>query len=182
MPVHVRIAGDVDKLRALGALLKESGDKELKREFAKAVQRATRPIKDEIKQSAIDTLPHSGGLNAWVSQIGIKTRQSYSGKFPGVTITGTLDNKSVVRRTSSGRRKGRKSGTFGARADLRAINRGRVMHPVFGHGPLVGPQMVTAGFWDKPLTGVTAQRARREIREAMQTVTQMVAARMRSAA
>jgi hypothetical protein len=82
--------------------------------------------------------------------IGIKTKQSYSGKFPGITITGTLDNKSAVRRSGGKRSRSRKSGTFGARADLRAINRGRVMHPVYGHGPLVGPQMVQAGFWDRP--------------------------------
>jgi hypothetical protein len=97
--VNVRIGGDVEKLRALGAVLKEAGDKELKREFYKAVQRATKPVKAEIKQSAVDTLPHGGGLNVWVSQIGIKTKQSYNGRMPGVTITGTLDNKSVVRRT-----------------------------------------------------------------------------------
>ena len=39
----------------------------------------------------------------------------------------------------------RKAGTFGNRSDLGAIDRGRVMHPRWGRGPLVGPQMVTPG-------------------------------------
>jgi hypothetical protein len=163
----IKIEGDVAKLRAVGKALREAADKEQKRELYKAVQRATKPIKEEIKQSARDTLPKSGGLNEWVAAIGIKTKQSYSGRAPGITITGTLDNKRAVRRSGGKRSKVRKSGTFGARADLRSINRGRVFHPVFGHGPLVGPQMVQAGFWDRPLTGVTAQRAKREIRDAM---------------
>jgi hypothetical protein len=183
MVAHIRIGGDVEKLRELGGLLKEAGDKDLKREFYKSVQRATRPVKEEIKQSARDTLPHGGGLNEWVAGLTIRTKQSYNGRMPGVTIQGAMNNKKLTTTYSGGKRKRtRRKGTFGAQADLRAINRGRVMHPVFGHGPLVGPQMVTAGFWDKPLTGVTTQRAKREVREAMQRVTELVAARMRSAA
>jgi hypothetical protein len=179
--VNVRLAGDVASLRAVGKALREAGDKEQKRELYKAVQRATKPIKEEIKESARETLPHSGGLNEWVAAIGIKTKQSYNGRMPGVTITGALDNKRVVRRSGGKRSKTRKSGTFGATADLRAINRGRVMHPVFGHGPLVGPQMVRAGFWDRPLTGVTAQRAKREIRAAMEATLRAIAAKSRAA-
>lgn len=178
MAVSMRITGDVAALRAVGRALREAGDKEQKRELYKAVQRATKPIKEEIKQSALDTLPHGGGLNVWVSKIGIKTKQSYSGRMPGVTIKGTLNNKARV----SGRGKGRKKArTFGATADLRSINRGRVFHPVFGHGPLVGPQAVNSGFWDRPLTGVTAQRAKREIREAMARTLAEIAAKSRAA-
>jgi hypothetical protein len=175
---RIQIAGDVEKLRTLGKLMREVPDKELKREFYKAVQRATRPIKDEIKQSAIDTLPKSGGLNVWASKIGIKTKQSYNGRFPGVTITGSMNNKARVSGRGRGRKKAR---TFGKVARLDRLNAGMARHPVFGHGPLV-LQPVTPGFWDKPLKGVTTQRAKREIREAMQTTTQLIAARMRSAA
>jgi hypothetical protein len=182
MGASFRLEGDVAKLRHLGAALKEAGDKETKREFYKAIQRATKPVKEEIKQSARDTLPHGGGLNEWVAAIGIKTKQSYSGRMPGITITGALDNKSAVRRSGGKRSKSRKSGTFGARADLRAINRGRVMHPAWGHGPLVGPQMVTPGFWDKPFKGIVARRATKEIRRAMADVAKQVERRMNSAA
>jgi hypothetical protein len=147
----IRIEGDVAKLRAVGRAMREAGDKEQKRELYKAVQRATKPVKEEIKQSARDTLPHGGGLNEWVAGITIRTKQSYNGRMPGITIQGAMNNKKLTTTYSGGKRKRtRRKGTFGAQADLRAINRGRVMHPVFGHGPLVGPQMVPPGFWDRP--------------------------------
>jgi hypothetical protein len=181
--VNVQLAGDVAQLRAVGKALREAADKEQKRELYKAVQRATKPIKEEIKQSAIDTLPKSGGLNVWASKIKIKTKQSYNGRCPGVTIAGAMNNKAAVSGRGRGRKKvhARKFGTVGATADLQAINAGRVMHPVFGHGPLVGLQMVTPGFWDRPLTGVTAQRAKREIRAAMEATLRAIAAKSRAA-
>jgi hypothetical protein len=154
---------DKEHLKAFGRQLK-GADKELRRQQARAVQRATKPVKQEIKASAIATLPSRGGLGLWASKIGIRTRQAYSGRNVGITITGTIDNKAKVRGRGKGKRQAR---TFGDRADLRAINRGRIMHPVYGRGPLVGPQMVKKGFWDKPMLGVTAQRAKREILEAM---------------
>jgi hypothetical protein len=171
------VSVDAAGLRQLGQAMR-GADKQIKRELFKAVQRATRPVKEEIKASARATLPSSGGLNEWVAQIGIRTRQAYTGRSVGITITGTLDNKKVARGRGKGRRK---AGTFGARADLRAINRGRVMHPAWGRGPLVGPQMVKAGFWDEPLEGLTARRARKEIVEAMQVTADAIAAEVRRA-
>jgi hypothetical protein len=178
----IRIEGDVAKLRAVGRAMREAGDKEQKRELYKAVQRATKPVKEEIKQSARDTLPHGGGLNKWVAGITIRTKQSYNGRMPGITIQGAMNNKKLTTTHSGGKRKRtRRKGTFGAQADLRAINRGRVMHPVFGHGPLIGPQMVPPGFWDRPLMGVTAQRAKRQIRDAMARTVRELAAKIHAA-
>jgi hypothetical protein len=178
----IRIEGDIAKLRGVGQALREAADKEQKRELYKAVQRAMRPVKEEIKESARETLPHGGGLNEWVAGITIRTKQAYRGRMPGVTIQGAMNNKKLTTTYAGGKRKRtRRKGTFGAQADLRAINRGRVMHPVFGHGPLIGPQMVTAGFWDRPLTGVTAQRAKREIRDAMARTVKAIAAKSRAA-
>jgi hypothetical protein len=175
--VNVQLAGDVAQLRAVGKALREAADKEQKRELYKAVQRATKPIKEEIKQSAIDTLPKSGGLNVWASKIKIKTKQSYNGRCPGVTIAGAMNNKAAV----SGRGRGRKKvRTFGKVARLDRLNAGMARHPVFGHGPLV-LQPVTPGFWDRPLTGVTAQRAKREIRAAMEATLRAIAAKSRAA-
>ncbi len=170
-------------LKAFGRALK-SADKELRKEMFKAVQTATKPVKEEIKRSAIQTLPSTGGLGTWVSKIGIRTRQAYSGRNVGITITGTLDNKKITRGKGRGKRK---AGTFGATADLRAINRGRVMHPAWGRAKadgsgLFGPQMVKAGFWDAPLEGIVAVRARKEIEDAMRRVADEIAARARMAA
>jgi hypothetical protein len=172
----VVIKGDVDKLRMIGKMLREAPDKEVKKELAKAVQRASKPVKEEIKQSARDTLPSSGGLNEWVADIAIKTTFRMSGRMPGVYIVGSKNNKRVVKKKSKTGR------TFGANADLRSINRGRVFHPTFGHGPLVGPQSVRAGFWDRPFNGVIHQRAVREIRLAMAISFEQLAQKMNRAA
>lgn len=174
---------DNKALKAFGKALK-GADKELRKEMFKAVASATKPVKEEIKRSAIETLPSTGGLGTWVSKIGIKTRQAYSGRNVGITITGTLDNKKVARGKGRGKRK---AGTFGATADLRAINRGRVMHPAWGRAKadgsgLFGPQMVKSGFWSNPMEGLVAARARKEIEEAMRRVADEIAARARTVA
>jgi hypothetical protein len=174
--VPVRV--DVAAVRALGRDLKAVGDKQLKVEVIKAAQRATRDVKDEIKASAVETLPSSGGLGRWVAAITLRTRVAFGGRSVGVTIQGALDNKRAAKKSrSSGKRyKARRSGTFGARADLGAINRGRVMHPVYGRGPLQ-LQRVQEGFWTKPLEGETAEKARAEIVEAMLATARGIASR-----
>lgn len=173
-----RIQVDTKELKAFGKALR-TADKEIRTELFKAVQSATKPIKEEIKAEAILTLPERGGLGTWVSKIGIRTRQAFSGRNVGITITGTLNNKAKAAGRGRGRRKAK---TFGKVADLRAINRGRVMHPVFGKGPMVGPQMVRAGFWNRPLETLTAVRAQKEIQDAMKRAVAQIAARVRSAA
>lgn len=169
---------DTTELRAVGVALR-GADKEIRRELFKAVQRATKPVKAEIKAEAERSLPSGGGLGKWVARIGIRTRTALSGRSVGITIEGTLNNKAKVR----GRGKGRRARhTFGQNADLGAINRGRVMHPAWGRGPLVGPQMVKAGFWDRPLQTLTAERARREILAALEAVKAQIAAAAKRAA
>ena len=178
---------DGASLRDFGATLK-GADREFRREVSRAIGHEAKVIPPEIKQSARDTLPSTGGLGEWVAGIKLKVRQSFTGRAAGVTIVGTLDNKSAVRKTSSGGRyKGRRAGTFGARADLRAINRGRVMHPAWGRARadgsgLFGPQPVEPGFWDRPLEGTTAQRARRGIEAALVRARDALAARSKTAA
>lgn len=165
-------------LRRLRPVLK-AADKDIRREFAKAAMSATKPVKQAIRDSALQTLPKSGGLNRWAAALGIKTRVALTGRNPGVFITGALDNKRHSRKVGSAgkRRKVRKAGLFGAQADLRALNRGRVMHPAWGRGPLVGPQMVRSGFWDRPLQGPIADKARKEIITALQDVLDKLASK-----
>lgn len=176
----VRAQIDSRALQALGRAVR-AADPTVRRELFAAVQRATRPVKDEIKVSARQTFPAGGGLNEWVAALGVKTKTSLSGRRAGVVITGTLDNKRhSVRRAGGRRRKTRKTGTFGARADLRALNRGRVMHPAWGRGPLLGPQMVRAGFWDRPLEGEVTDRAHREMVQALEATAAAIAAAART--
>lgn len=168
---------DTRALQALGKALK-GADKDIRREMYKAAQRATRPVKDEIKASARVTLPARGGLNEWTAALGIKTKTSLGGRTVGIFITAALDNKkkTVPKTTGKGRRKTRRAGTFGPIADLRALNRGRIMHPAWGRGPLIGPQMVKAGFWNKPLEGAVTDRGRREMTQALEATAAALAA------
>lgn len=167
---------DAASLRKFNAALK-GADREIRAEFSKSIQRATRPVKEVIHESARDTLPKRGGLNEWAAAIGIKTASRLGGKNPSVVVTGALDNKRQVRRSGGRRSRTRKAGTFGAKADVRALNRGRVMHPAWGRGPLVGPQMVPTGFWDKPLEGEVSRTAQQEIHAAMERAAKNIADR-----
>lgn len=180
------VRADTRQFQALGRALREVGDKELKRQLYRAVSRATKPAKAEIKKSAISVLPHGGGLNKWAATLTVTTRQYYQGKGAGVLIKGGKNSKTKTikpgfigplqpgqKRT----RKTRRKGTFGAKADMDALNRGRVMHPTWGRGPLRGPQMVPKGFFDKPLQGPVSDRMRKEILAALDEITAEIARR-----
>lgn len=153
-------------LRRFGAALKAAGPG-MRKDVAKAMQRATKPAKAEIKRSAIAVLPSSGGLNQWAASVTVRTRASFVGRNVGVTITGSKARK----------RKRRGGRVFGAGADLSALNRGRVMHPSWGHGPLKGPQMVPAGFWDKAIQGPIMNQVEKEVTEALEGFVRELAAR-----
>ena len=140
----IAVSVDSRAVREFGKALK-SADKEIRKEVRKAVTAAAKPVKQEVLQSARLTLP--SGLGLWASAgLTVKVKQTYSGANTSVTIIGDLDNKKVKRGAGKGRRR---SGTFGPVGDLRALNRGRVMHPAWGRakkdGGLFGPQMVKAG-------------------------------------
>ncbi len=164
---------DAEDFRRLGRQLKEAGNgKEVRKGLYRSVSRATRPVRKEIKASALAILPASGGLNRYVASLTIRTKQQYTGTGAGVTIIGAKNSKErTVRDVTIGplragqkrTRRVRKAGTFGKAADMRAANRGRIMHPRWGRGPLLGPQSVTPGFFDRPLEGPLVDRMRKEV-------------------
>lgn len=145
-----------DQLRALARALKDAGDTQLRKELMKAAQRSTRPVKAEVSASARRTLPSRGGLNVWVASTKVQTKTRTGGRNVGVTITG---------------RPGRR---MTPTSDVRAINRGRLRHPTYGHGPWV-TQPVRPGFWDEVMEGPLADRARREFTDAMDRIARQIA-------
>ena len=84
--------------------------------------------------------------------------------------------------------KARQVGTFGKQADLNAIDRGRVMHPVWGRAKrsgingLAGPQLVARGYFSNVMDGLVARRAEKEILAALQRAVARVAGSKRAAA
>lgn len=125
MSVDLRIQG-ADQLRDLSARLKEAGDKGLRKELMRGIQRSARPLRAAVKEAALRELPSGGGLNRFVadSKVSVRTR---SGRNAGIRLVGT------------------KSGH-----DLKAIDRGKVRHPVFGKSVWVD-QSVDPGWWSQTL-------------------------------
>lgn len=138
MPVELRIEGAQD-LERVSRRLKQLGDKELKNELSRGINRAVKPMKDEVKAAALRDLPKRGGLNKFVAKLSWKTKTKTSGQSVGVTIVAD------------------KSGH-----DLKAIDRGRVRHPVFGNRRAWVLQQVKAGFFSNTVRG-HADRIRREL-------------------
>jgi hypothetical protein len=97
------------------------------------------PVRRRIKATAIATLPHSGGLGAWVAGTKITAQVKLSGRAAGVRLRGGRRSKGNLR------------GTEGGQTDVRAIDRGRLRHPSWGRrfrGQWF-TQAVTPGFFTK---------------------------------
>jgi hypothetical protein len=122
----------------------QSASRELRSELYKAINRATRPLKEDVRGAAYWRLPKKGGLNKRISTSKIVTKRRMSGNNAGVRIVG-----------SSG-------------YDIGSINRGRVRHLTFGHLPW-SDQAVKPGFWTEPLMK-GAPAVRKEIDEAMKRI------------
>jgi hypothetical protein len=119
----------------------QTADRELRSELYRGINRATKPLKENVRKSARDRLPRSGGLGRRVAASKIVTKRRMSGKNAGVRIVGT-------------------SGY-----DIGSINRGRVRHLTYGHLPW-SDQAVKPGFWTDPLMAGRPE-VRREIQMVM---------------
>ncbi len=187
MPELLQIKSNTN-LRALGKALRESPDKEVRPRVFRAIQSATKPLKQEIPASARATLPHSGGLNELIADLKIVTQSRLVGRNVGVRIISSRSKAqhAAARRRAVARRTGRARAPRGTTVrggliDLNAIDRGRVRHPTHGHRPWV-IQSVRPGFFARPMKSIVAVRARRLIVEAVgQALTQLAGAGRKSA-
>lgn len=149
MVADLRITG-TDDLARVARALKDAGDKDLRRELLRGINRALKPAKQAVKDAARSQLPQRGGLAAEVAASRISSSTRTSGRSPGVRVTG------------------KKSGR-----DLRSIDRGRLRHPTFGRAPWVN-QAVKPGFFSETLTE-QAPRVRREVVDVLEDVAQKIA-------
>jgi hypothetical protein len=129
-----------DQLARLAKALKEAGAKDLQRELSRGLNRAVNPLKADIKQSAKDNLPRSGGLAAEIAASKLATRRPNNAKGTGLRI--------VAKNPYS----------------LYHLNQGKVRH---GKGNKV--QEIEPGWWTKP-TEAIAPEVRREVEAAMAEV------------
>lgn len=122
----------------------QGASRELRSELYRGINRATKPLKQDVRDSARDRLPRKGGLNKRVERSKIVTKRRMTGKNAGVRIVG-----------SSG-------------YDIGSINRGRVRHLTYGHLPW-SDQAVKPGFWTEPLVA-GAPTVRKEIDRVMDDI------------
>jgi hypothetical protein len=145
--IRVSVRGE-RQLTQLARRLREHGDKNLRSELYRAINRGTKPLKLAVRKSAVGRLPRRGGLNKRVASSKIVTKRRMTGRNAGVRIVGT-------------------SGY-----DIGSINRGRVRHLTWGHLPW-HDQAVKPGFWSEPLRA-GAPAVRREIRVAMDGIAKKI--------
>lgn len=113
------------------------------REIVKALGKALRagvpPLRKEIRDAAIETLPEKGGLGRWVSEIRINFQVKTGSSSASVKLIG-----------------GRNSA--GGRSDVDAIDRGRVRAPSWGrrHKGDWHTQAVPEGFFTATAAESTA--------------------------
>lgn len=132
-------------LELLGRRLK-TADKTLRRDMLREIRAAGKPAVDDIKRSARESLPASGGLADLVARQSYGVRTRLSGKSAGVRIQGTG-------RTVRG---------------LRSIDAGTVRHPVFGNKDAAWvSQPVRPGFFTKPIEE-NLPRFRKSVIEALE--------------
>lgn len=87
------------------------------RELRKGIREPFPAVRKRIRATAVDILPHKGGLNEWAARIRITLSVKVSGRRVRVTVSGGRNSRGGV-------------------SDIRALDRGRVRHPSWGRkGP-----------------------------------------------
>lgn len=118
-----------EKLDALGRTLRDTGDKTLRRNLLAQIRKSAAPLTAEVRASMEATLPKEGGLAHLVANdTKIKVSTRLIGNKAGVRITATLPGH-----------------------DLRAIDRGRLRHPVYGNRKAWVEQQVEPGCFSRPI-------------------------------
>ena len=139
------------KLDAVARRLKETDNRALRKELYRGIARAGKPLKAAVRKGALEALPKRGGLNAFVA----KSRTNLK------PLAGKGD--AVVRLTTA--KKG---------SDLRAINRGRLRHPVFGNRKVWVTQTVPARWFEKSVES-QVDEVRKEVVKVIDDVAEKVA-------
>jgi hypothetical protein len=121
------VAISVDQLVA--ELRGFDGRREVVKAIGRGIRKGVPPVARAIRERALATLPHRGGLGAWVAASKVTARISLSGRRGSVKL-----------------KAGRNSS--GGRSDIRAIDDGRVRAPAWGRrGASWHTQSVTPGFF-----------------------------------
>lgn len=138
----IRIQG-ADKLAEVAKALKQAGNKELRKELYAAINRSTKDLRNDAKESARQHLPRSGGLNKRVAKARMSTKRR-TGRVAGVKIVAVGMDQ------------------------LALMDRGRVKHPVHGHRDRWVEQRIpeAEGWFTEPMQA-GAPKVRKELVQAL---------------
>jgi hypothetical protein len=143
--VAVNIEG-ADKLALVGKAVRLMGsDRTVIKNLTKRIKSLGTPVKAELKASALASLPHRGGLNLWVASSRVVVSVRRGASTAGVDIS-----------------EGRNSKT-GKRSDLRALNKGKLRHPVHGNRRKWTLQSIEPGFFDDVIDGPVGEQFQAEV-------------------
>ena len=140
MSVSLHVGGTTaSELRYLAAKFEKAAKVDLSRALAKARRDAVKPLQKEIKAEAAATLPKRGSYNLVMSRA-VKV------SVLGANNAGRPMTIKIYARGKAEER------------DVKAVNAGRLRHPVFGvWRRRVPPTLVRPGFVDRPLKKLADQ-------------------------
>lgn len=141
----VAVVRGSEQFRDLGRRLKEAGDEGgvLRRELLRSCEDATSLLREELVASALNTLPHRGGLAAVVAGSKISTQRRLTGSRAGVRVVTENEHH------------------------INTMDKGTVRHPLFGNRSKWFTEAVRPGWWSRPIDE-RGPRAKEKIEEAMQ--------------
>lgn len=138
-PLDLQVRG-ADKLGKVGKALRETANKELRKELTRGLRQAAKPMVLEAKRAAGQQLPQHGGLAARVARSRFSVQTRTSGRRLGVRIAanGPKDQG-------------------GRKLNIQTLNRGVVRHPVYARGSdrdkwAWVEQKIKPGWFDDTLT------------------------------
>lgn len=145
-----------EQLERLSRRLRDAGDRELRKQLLAGIRRTNKPTIDRIRESAGsgEYLPQSGGFAALVAASKFGTRTRLTTKEVGVEIKGT--GRSV--------------------RGIRALNDGRLRHPLFGNRSHWYQQAVRPGWFSDPIKKDLPQ-IRDGIQQAMNAIAEQLTRR-----
>lgn len=120
-----------DTMAALARDLRRVGDKGLRTEFYRGLNRVTKPVVPAVRASFTATLPKRGGLGKTINRTTKVKRKVLTGRNPGIKVF--ADGKH----------------------DIVNLNKGRLRHPLFGNRRHWFDQSITPGMFDRPLEAMT---------------------------
>lgn len=154
MPADFEVRG-AEQFLALSKALKAAGQTEMRKEMNAELRKAAKPLIQDTRSAALQTLPKRGGLAALVAREPQRVQIRTGTKTAGMRI--------VV-----GRRRG----------GAQATNRGQVRHPVFGNSKAYVNQQVPSGWFDDTLAG-SGPKVRPYVEAALNHVAQEIARKAR---